>query len=637
MPLDAQRLGEVRELLPHCTARILTGGGQAYGSGFFIDDGLLLTCGHVVKGKHSGDEVEVVPFMRPSRAGTVSEIIEGQEQFDLALIEVEVSDEEAPFPAVALDKAMGDHIDYYAAGFPKNPIGGEVGFEELVYRAHRSRVGEAANMLLFEAGQAAVSRGLSGGPVMNSETGAVVALVQYSNNPTGDSGGGAIPITRAATLFEPVRRALDRDRPPVATARWREALGREYWEGLGKRWEAGRWIDLVVGGDSRCWKVRMLAAGLEELSLDSRNLTDEVAAAVFRWSQGRVVRDEEGVELLGRLLAGAVLPDPLPARLLRSSGGDAVLLRLQIDGASELFDVPWEFAALKANGDLKYLAAEKQCGFVRVVPHPDEEQVETKPGPQTGRVVAAAIQPKAWQKFMPTIDETPWHKPGQVAADLAVAVGSAGTFKLDRVEPATPVELQNTLDAKAGVPTEVVHYVGFGRVRDGKPQLACADGDAVTWQNADNVLDWFAASGARVVVVQLLLPRWDAEHPRIRPRAFLRALRGRVNAVVFTRFPVHPKQAHEFNGKFYETLGKGGSVEAAVQSGRNQVRGNVFFDDAAAFGSFALVTGPKPDTRLAPLPVNDPLRAGTQQELGLSGARQSTPRTGPSKEVFDRS
>jgi S1-C subfamily serine protease len=255
MPLDAQRLGQVRELLPHCTARILTGGGKAYGSGFFIDDGLLLTCGHVVKGKQRDDEVEVAPFMRPSRPGKVSEIVEGQEEFDLALIEVEAHEDEDPFPAVALDKAMGDHIDYYAAGFPKNPIGGQVGFEEIVFRAHRSRVGETANMLLFEAGQAAVTRGLSGGPVMHSETGAVVALVQYSNNPTGDSGGGAIPITRAAQHFERVKRALDPDLPPVAAARWRDALGREYWEGLGKPWDAGRWIDLVIGGDSRCWKV----------------------------------------------------------------------------------------------------------------------------------------------------------------------------------------------------------------------------------------------------------------------------------------------------------------------------------------------------------------------------------------------
>jgi hypothetical protein len=632
VPLDSQRLDPLRQLLQRCTARIEPESGGAHGSGFVIDDGLLLTCGHVVKAATSGTAVKVHPFSRQPRAGTVREVLHGKEEFDLALIDVEAVEGEDPLPAVALDKAIGDHIQYFAVGYPKNPIGGKVGSEEIAFRGHRSREDEdSVIMLLLDSGEGTVGRGLSGGPVMNAETGAVVALVQYSNATSSAAGGGAIPIARAAELFEPVRQALE-PQPPVVTRSWRDALGQEGWEGLNKEWEPRRWVDLVVGGTSSCWQVKVDAADFDELSVRAGNLPDDVAEALFRWSQRRRIRDRDAVLLLGRLLGGAVFPEAVRKRILENRLGDGLLLRLKIDGESELFNVPWEFVTVTANGDEKYVAAEEGYGFVRVAPHPDGDKISTSPARGEVRVVGITIQPKTWQKYMPALDNSGaqafWPKPHQIASELAVDVGTARTFRLVSVEPKQS-DLQYALKPSEdeGCAIEIVHYIGFGqREPDGTAKLAFADGDEDTWRSAADVFDWVAKSNARVLVVQLMLPPWNRDYEPIRPHTFLGALTNRVNAVIFTRFPVHPRQCHAFNDAFYRVLGRGGSVEAAVQQARIEVHRNEYFGDAAGFGSFTLITGPRADTRLTTPPVaSDPLGGGSKQAVGTA-----QPSSGPS-------
>jgi hypothetical protein len=127
-------------------------------------------------------------------------------------------------------------------------------------------------------------------------------------------------------------------------------------------------------------------------------------------------------------------------------------------------------------------------------------------------------------------------------------------------------------------------------------------------------------------VVEFVLPRYDAEFEPVPARTFVDALRARVNAVVFTRFPVHPFQCHTFNDALYRVLAEGGSIEAAVQQGRTEVQKNEFLGDAAAFASFALVTGPQSDMRLVPAKSPDPLAGGAKQP-SVEPTAATTPQT----------
>jgi hypothetical protein len=92
---------------------------------------------------------------------------------------------------------------------------------------------------------------------------------------------------------------------------------------------------------------------------------------------------------------------------------------------------------------------------------------------------------------------------------------------------------------------DVLHYVGVGRIgRRGQAQFSMVDkseGDA-TWQDADEVLESAAASGVRLVVLEFTMPPEDQVVEPVTPSALGDMLNGSINAVVYTRFPVHPRQ-----------------------------------------------------------------------------------------------
>src|SRR5262249_6759397 len=151
-------------------------------------DRLLLTCHHVVVGK-KGDPVDVCPFGRKSRGGTIRDVRTLAEG-DLALVDVDAVDGEGIQPAVVLHPAITDHIEYFAAGYPKEELLGKSGLEVIPCQGHARRPDEnTVDLLVIEAGGALVGSGLSGGGVLSSGSGAVAALVQYAQDPKADSGG----------------------------------------------------------------------------------------------------------------------------------------------------------------------------------------------------------------------------------------------------------------------------------------------------------------------------------------------------------------------------------------------------------------------------------------------------------------
>jgi hypothetical protein len=616
VPVGGDQLQALRDLLKECAAQIVSPDGAAQGSGFFIDDEHLLTCAHVVKGP-VGAEVIVRPFRRQERKGTIVECLP-DETDDLALVKSTPLTSEEPLAAVVLDKAMDDDVTYYAVGYPREELLGDSGLEEIAYTANRrwTSGGTSVALLMFHAGQATVTSGLSGGAVLNSRSGAVVGLVQYATRSTPGAGGGAIPITRAAIKFELVRRYLDD--PPLATRRWRDVLGQDAWQGLNKPSGWFRTVDVVVGGQRNRWRVKVDPDESDGLEIRVKDFPEELAEALFQWAQRRRIRGRNDVLLLGRLLEKALFPEPVASRIRAARGADELLIRLNVDPDSKLFDVPWEFVTLTSNGKEEQVATESGLGFVRVAAHGDETSVDTLAFDGEAKVLGIVIEPEDWRERMPKFvdpSKVEWPKQGDIMQRLQEAVGGASRFSLIPLQNPIPSQIEEAAVPPPDTSIEVVHYVGFGSMFGGEASFAVSDGeDGVQWRRADDFFSWVADSGARLLVVQFALPPFGSEWDPVPPETFLAALSKRVNAVVFTRFPLHARQLLGFNTELYSGLSEGTSIEIAVQAARRVVRSNEPLGDAAVFGSFALVTGQRADMRLVTPAVSDPTVSGTKQD-----------------------
>lgn len=177
---------------------------------------------------------------------------------------------------------------------------------------------------------------------------------------------------------------------------------------------------------------------------------------------------------------------------------------------------------------------------------------------------------------------------------------------------------------------DVVHYIGFCR---GENKIALSDGEGgVTWRDISQVVGWMFDSGARLIILQFGLPPAGNDWDSMPPRTFL-TLRGRVNAVLFTRYPIHPRQFANFNDVLYPALAED-PIESAVQRARTEVAGNQPLNDAAAFGWFTLVTGPQAGMRLVAPPPGDP-GGGTRQPNTATTSKPTVVTDPPVRDVFE--
>ena len=614
MALPDETLEKLRAIVTESSAQLQPVGEGGRGTGFFIDEGLVLTCAHVVK--RDGVKVVVRPYRREDREGTVVGFNEAE---DLALVEVPKPGDGQPQPAVVLDTGMTDGT-YSVTGYPRDDLKGDPGLSTIDYRSHLSLGKTGVLRLIFEAGQEIVTSGLSGGAVLNRDTGAVVGVVQYSRDTREDSGGGAIPIERAVAAFPDVARRAER--PPPATRPWRDVLGRDAWGALGKAvgWRPS--LDLVLTGSKRTWGIRIDPDEPKAVDRTARDIPDEVVEALFEWAEWRRMRTSASVSKLGRHLGQAVFPTPVAERILRERADGNPLLRLRIEPESDLFNVPWEFLAI-ADGDRSVpIAAELRMGFTRVANHPDPDKVRTVPQRAEARILAIVVQPPAWQERMPTIGTdpgaVPWPEEGEIGRRLQSAIQDIRTLRVTLLDNPQRSDIRKAIDAaeEEQAPFDIVHYIGFGRgdaADVAKARLAIGDGyDGAEFRSAGDVFDWVKDSHARLFVAELALPPMSEEWEAVPPRVFLGALGGAFNAVVSTRF-VHPRQFAWFNDVLYEAIGEGKSIEDAVQEARTEVRENDTID-AAGFGWFTLLTGPRSDTRFVlPSTQTAPGRSATSE------------------------
>jgi hypothetical protein len=183
MALSENTVRELGKVLPEATALVYVAG-RPIGTAFFISDNLLLTCAHV----GVEDTVTIRPFKRECCS---AEVISRAEP-DLALLHTPHSGKRSP--CVVLGRGL-DSYDCLVAGYPRLD-GADPGSEVRSVQVHlRKNVTGGDQSLVIDPGQI-VTYGMSGGPVVSTGTGAVIAIVRSSKDPTDALGGSAIPISR---------------------------------------------------------------------------------------------------------------------------------------------------------------------------------------------------------------------------------------------------------------------------------------------------------------------------------------------------------------------------------------------------------------------------------------------------------
>lgn len=612
MDLDEETIKKLRRMLPETTALVYSAG-VPVGTAFFISADLLLTCAHVVDGEEvDGEEVAIQPYQRDCRPATV--VKPDNPEHDLALLRSPLKGAR-PSPCAVLGEML-DSYDCLVAGYPRGDDGRLAARVLRVGVSPRTSPAGVPLELVLEPGQI-ITEGMSGGPVVSTETGTVIGVVRTSKNLEDPVGGGAIPISQAAEAFRQVREAQTGE--SLAMIRWRDILGQEKWARLHRPWAIGEQIDLLVKGSRNGWEVQIRLPSGKTIPHAGPALGERVAEAIFHWAQRRHMRGKDEVALLGQLLARALFPDPIPSDLAALGRADELLVRLHMPPGNDLGDIPWELTAdpfSRFSGSLpRFLAAEPEFVFTRVVDQPAAPSDRTLAPMTGGSVLGVVAQPTTWTysgAYGPGPDSAE-----QWTAELQHNVVAARfTFT-----PLAPPTLGNLFQVLHDGRYDVLHYMGTGRrePNNGEGQLVFVDeaGD-VQWEDVHEVLDLAVHAGVRLVVLELLLPPEKPELSQLTYSKLGNVVPGTVDAAVLTNLPVHPHQCKEFNAGFYRSLGRGRTVESAAQEARLQLKHAKPVGDAAGFGWFTVVTGRNTPVVLAP-PEPDPTVIGTRQTLPGGG------------------
>jgi len=618
VPLAETDLADLEQLVARCTANVRAGD-NSRGAAFFVSNTLLLTSYHVVR-----DQRDLKIVVEPGDEPIPAELVEPNpgEADDLALLRIGLDESAATQPAVLLDNDLSGG-DFLAVGYPAEP-GRPTGREPVRVTGRPRNEGGIDAWLQLEAGQI-ITFGMSGGPVLNRRTGAVVGVVRTSRSPNDALGGGAVPMETVFSHY-PELEEFGRN-APIATRTWRDTIGRENWRLLGQTWEMATQVDLSLSGSRNAWRITSAVTSEEGAARTASDLGDDLTEAMFRWAQRRRFSASDEVDLLGRLLAKALFPRAVQSHLAALSAADEITIRLHVREGSGLEDVPWELANIPHQQG--FLAADPRYRVIRV----DDRTPERRPQPAREKLRVLGVTALAGGGLdLPAAAfgdrHQPWPSAMEIHDQFRLLMRRPG-FDFRLLENASAYDLVSALESQ---PYDVLHYIGVGRTAAGQAQLSTVEPyQAESFQDVCEVLGWARQAGVRLVVLEFAGSAADHRLDPVTLSSLGPAIDGSIEAVVMTRFPVHPRQFTVFNTSFYRKLEGGATLADAVQDGRRRLDVTPFDDDAAGFGCFTVVTGPNSDIRLmvqqVAKPDNAPRRPPGQSEPNLNDPLHQRPQS----------
>lgn len=173
-------LNELYEQLKQCT--VLISANTERGTGFFVAaEGLILTCAHVVNDQQS---VKVY-WQNQEYPATVVGRSADTAKVDLALIRLNNSIPKQP--CVSLDESFQVGDLFYTYGYTEIS---DLKGESATYKCE-GVYGRNPELIKFNEGLA--GPGLSGSPLLNTNTGKVCGIISYSRDTYSDLGGYGVP------------------------------------------------------------------------------------------------------------------------------------------------------------------------------------------------------------------------------------------------------------------------------------------------------------------------------------------------------------------------------------------------------------------------------------------------------------
>lgn len=171
------------ELLRCCVVKVIVPGD--WGTGFFIGEGAILTCEHVVRSLPEGSAVQFEWYGQTYEATVAKKIPPAQA--DVALLRFTPWRDDLPCVYLNQDAQSWQRATTY--GFPTDFNKG--GFPAITRLSGFGKDVDGSEVLGFSWTR--VKPGRSGSPLLNKETGYVCGIIKFTQDPSGNFGGGAVP------------------------------------------------------------------------------------------------------------------------------------------------------------------------------------------------------------------------------------------------------------------------------------------------------------------------------------------------------------------------------------------------------------------------------------------------------------
>jgi hypothetical protein len=601
--LDGGQRQRIAGLLGKCVVRIQAGG--ATGTGFFIAPGEVLTCRHVVApavARGSAISVQRLPSGSEDLPplGATIRVFPEADWPDIAILAVPGATDA---PCVPLDpERVLDDTPLMTAGFPAKAL---LGFQVHSFTAGYPARGEGPVRELRIQGDM-VTGGMSGSPIVSLQSGLVVGILRIgkgSNAPLGGFGTMLADVTGQVPRLGSLAGS-----PESGVGEWLGILGPIRLKELGRDRNTGARlgqipvlprIDLTVEQAPRTpgkWQIGVTRARASEVRVSRKaaDLGDGVIHAVDGWSRRRTFQRLDEVRILGDVLDRALIPDAARTAMKDEMTAPPLLLRVCMDNAGGLSQLPWEYACGEG---AEPLSVNRDIAFARFVPAPGDP-----PAPKDRLRVLAVIEmpddatllfreypDEDGRTIEPSVDE--------FQRSIREVLLDNDLVFLDFASRESSLALKNKLSDG----WDIVHYVGFAWQAEGdEPVISLGGGKQLRSVSISELgEDYLALSRCAVFVAEFHQLPFGGLVPPSDLSAFSSLLKDDLHAIVVTRHPADVVDLRRFNEGFYERIANGDIVELAVQSGRRAVlNGRRPRRDVTAFGSFTVTTRQAGEVRL---------------------------------------